>query len=40
MSFQELKEETKESEGDPYMKASRQRRAREIATNKMLLDVP
>ncbi|MEO1330753.1 MAG: flagellar type III secretion system protein FlhB [Pseudomonadota bacterium] len=40
MSFQDLKDETKEHEGDPYMKQTRQARAREIATNKMLLEVP
>ena len=40
MSYQEIKEETKESEGDPHMKGARQRRAREIATNQMMLDVP
>jgi flagellar biosynthetic protein FlhB len=40
MSFQEVREESKESEGDPHMKQSRQRRAREIATNRMMLDVP
>ena len=40
MTTEELKKEQKESEGDPYMKQSRQQRAREIATNQMLLDVP
>lgn len=40
MSYQEVKEETKESEGDPHMKGARQHRAREIAGNQMLLDVP
>ena len=40
MSFQEVKEETKQSEGDPYMKQTRQKRGREIAANRMLQDVP
>ncbi len=40
MSFQEMKDENKESEGDPYTKAQRRQRGREIATNRMLLDVP
>jgi flagellar biosynthesis protein FlhB len=40
MSFQELREESKEHEGDPHMKAQRRRRAEEIATNRMLIDVP
>jgi flagellar biosynthesis protein FlhB len=40
MSFQDLREEAKQSEGDPYMKAQRRSRAQAIATNRMLLDVP
>lgn len=40
MTHEELKEESKESEGDPHMRASRRQRAREIATNRMLNDVP
>jgi len=40
MTGEELKREMKESEGDPYMKQSRQQRARDIANNKMLADVP
>ncbi|WP_112320747.1 EscU/YscU/HrcU family type III secretion system export apparatus switch protein [Oceanibium sediminis] len=40
MSFQELKDESKEAEGDPMLKARRRRRAHEIATNRMLADVP
>ncbi len=40
MSHQELKDETKNSEGDPQMRASRRQRAREIAENRMLNDVP
>lgn len=39
MSFQELREEQKESEGDPYRKAERRRRAEAIARNRMLADV-
>jgi flagellar biosynthetic protein FlhB len=40
MSDQELKDEHKKSEGDPHMKGERRRRGREIATNRMLADVP
>ena len=40
MSFQDMREETKQSEGDPHMKAQRRSRAEAIATNRMLLDVP
>ena len=40
MSFQDLREETKQSEGDPYVKAQRRSRGEAIATNRMLLDVP
>lgn len=40
MSLEELKRETKESEGDPAMKQSRRQRAKAIATNRMLMDVP
>ncbi|MGB0499023.1 MAG: EscU/YscU/HrcU family type III secretion system export apparatus switch protein [Rubricella sp.] len=40
MSRDELRDEMKETEGDPGMKASRRRRGQEIATNRMLLDVP
>lgn len=39
MSQQELREEHRESEGDPHMKGARRQRAREIATNQMLADV-
>ncbi len=39
MTRQEMMDEFKESEGDPHMKADRRRRAQEIATNKMLVDV-
>lgn len=40
MSHQEVKEETKTSEGDPHLRAERRSRARDIAAQKMLLDVP
>ena len=40
MTHQELKEEQKQAEGDPMLKAQRRRRAEEIATNRMMLDVP
>jgi len=40
MSYQDLREETRQSEGDPHMKAQRRSRAEAIATNRMLLDVP
>lgn len=40
MSFEELKRESKENEGDPAMKGKRRERANEIARNRMLADVP
>ena len=40
MSHQELKEENKDTEGDPTLKAARRQRAETIATNHMLQDVP
>ena len=40
MSLQELKQESKESDGDPYIKSQRRRRAIEIANNRMMADVP
>lgn len=40
MTRQEMVDEFKESEGDPHIKADRRRRAQEIATNRMLADVP
>ncbi|MDF2233504.1 flagellar type III secretion system protein FlhB [Albimonas sp. CAU 1670] len=40
MSFQELKEEMKESEGDPHLKGERRRRAEKIASNRMMAEVP
>ena len=39
MTFQEMKQETKENEGDPYQKSARRKRAEELATNSMLRDV-
>ncbi len=39
MTLQELRDETKENEGDPYQKQARRKRAEEIATNTMLNDV-
>jgi len=39
MSHQELKEEMKQAEGDPMMRQVRRERARQIATNRMMLDV-
>ena len=40
MSHKELRDETKQSEGDPYMKQARRARGQEIATNRMLTEVP
>jgi len=40
MTHEELKEESKQAEGDPHMRAQRRERARQIATNRMLNDVP
>lgn len=40
MSRKELTDETKESEGDPFMKQERRQRGYDIATNRMLADVP
>lgn len=40
MSHKELRDEHKESEGDPHMKQSRRQKAMEIAMNQMLADVP
>lgn len=39
MSKQQVKEEHKESEGDPHVRAARRRRARQLATGRMLRDV-
>lgn len=40
MTLEEIKRESKESEGDPQLKHMRRERSRAIATNRMLLDVP
>lgn len=40
MSHEELKEETKQTEGDPQMRSERRSRAQTIANNRMLLAVP
>lgn len=40
MSYQELRDETKASEGDPYLKQERRQRGQLIATNRMMTDVP
>ncbi|GIT91630.1 flagellar biosynthetic protein FlhB [Jannaschia pagri] len=40
MTRQEVLDETKQSEGDPHLKARRRQRGQELATNKMLQDVP
>jgi flagellar biosynthetic protein FlhB len=40
MTHQELKEEGKQAEGDPYLRARRRERARQIANNQMMLAVP
>lgn len=40
MSFKELKDESKETEGDPHTKQARRQKAYDIATNQMLADVP
>jgi flagellar biosynthetic protein FlhB len=40
MSLKELRDEAKESEGDPHFKHERRRRGIDIATNRMLADVP
>lgn len=40
MSRKELTDEMKDSEGDPHQKADRLRRAREIASRRMMADVP
>lgn len=39
MTHKELKDEQKDSEGDPYMKQQRRQRAQEIASRQMLSDV-
>lgn len=40
MSLKELKDESKETEGNPYTKQARRQKAHDIATNQMLSDVP
>ncbi len=40
MSLKELKDESKETEGDPYTKQARRQRGYDIATNQMLSEVP
>jgi len=40
MTMEEMRKESRESDGDPQMRASRRRRAEEIATNRMMLEVP
>lgn len=39
MTHQELRDETKQAEGDPHFRSTRRERAREIANNRMLHDV-
>lgn len=40
MSHQDLRDENKDSEGDPHQRAQRRQRAQELAGNRMLRDVP
>lgn len=40
MSRKEMRDEMKQSEGDPHMKQQRRQRGYDIATNRMLADVP
>ncbi len=40
MTRREMLDEVKDSEGDPHTKAKRRQRGQEIATNRMLADVP
>ncbi len=40
MSFQELKDEHKEAEGDPHLKQMRRQKGQEIASRQMMGDVP
>ena len=40
MSLDEVRRENKETDGDPHVKQTRRDRARAIAANRMLLDVP
>lgn len=40
MSYKEMTDESKQTEGDPHMKQQRRQRAYDIATNRMMNDVP
>lgn len=40
MSLKEIKDESKDTEGDPHTKQARRQKAYDIATNQMLSDVP
>lgn len=40
MSLEEIRQESKETDGDPHFKNKRRERSRAIAMNRMLLDVP
>jgi len=40
MSFQEIRDEHKQQEGDPHMKQQRRQRGMEIASEQMMKDVP
>ncbi len=40
MTFQELRDEAKRSEGDPFIKGQRRQRAEALVNNRMMLDVP
>ncbi len=40
MSYQEIKDEHKQQEGDPHMKQQRRQRGMEIASDQMMKDVP
>lgn len=40
MTLKELRDETKETEGDPYTKQARRQKGYDIATNRMMADVP
>ena len=40
MTLDELKKESKEAEGDPYLKSARRERANALARNRMMADIP
>lgn len=40
MSHKDLQDETKDSEGDPYLKQRRRQKGMDIATNRMMAEVP